>query len=296
MSDTTGSTTIRALRPVPAPEPLGNLSGTPATAYTHLSAHPDGITVAELALAAGLGRSTTGKALTTLESHGLAVRTPGGHDGPRRTPDRWHPAPAPAQDSGPASPPKATTAPTHLSPQNATEPADPAPQSPNTQDDAAHETLTLQPKTQTQTQTQAEAEAEAETQSCITGAEESRIEADPEEAMTPPNATPGAPATPEEPTEPTPLSAAAPQQPKPVPVGSTVRLAPGSLRQLVLAHLTAHPEEAFTATGVSRVLEKSSGAIANCLVKLAGLGIAEQVTERPRTYRIVPGGAERPQE
>ncbi|MGP3945517.1 MULTISPECIES: hypothetical protein [Streptomyces] len=55
---------------------------------------------------------------------------------------------------------------------------------------------------------------------------------------------------------------------------------------MVIGHLTAHPDEAFTATRISRIIEKSSGAIANALVTLTKQGIAEQVTERPRTYRI----------
>ncbi|MER6049073.1 hypothetical protein ABT168_16740 [Streptomyces sp. NPDC001793] len=64
------------------------------------------------------------------------------------------------------------------------------------------------------------------------------------------------------------------------------RLAPGALRQMVIDHLHAHPDEAFTATRISRIIEKSSGAIANALVKLAAAGIAEQVTDRPRTFRL----------
>ncbi|MER6145407.1 hypothetical protein ABT174_36190 [Streptomyces sparsogenes] len=55
---------------------------------------------------------------------------------------------------------------------------------------------------------------------------------------------------------------------------------------MVIDHLTAHPDEAFTATRISRVIAKSSGAIANALATLARQGIAEQVTERPRTYRL----------
>lgn len=70
------------------------------------------------------------------------------------------------------------------------------------------------------------------------------------------------------------------------PDGRKVRLAPGALRQMVIDHLSAHPEEAFTATRISRVIEKSSGAIANALVTLTKQGIAEQASEQPRTYRL----------
>ncbi|MFD8723911.1 hypothetical protein ACFV2H_39655 [Streptomyces sp. NPDC059629] len=68
--------------------------------------------------------------------------------------------------------------------------------------------------------------------------------------------------------------------------GEKKRLAPGALRHMVIDHLQAHPDEAFTATKISRVVEKSSGAIANALITLARQGIAEQVSERPRTYRL----------
>lgn len=54
---------------------------------------------------------------------------------------------------------------------------------------------------------------------------------------------------------------------------------------MVIDHLQGHPDEAFTATKISRKLEKSSGAIANALVALTQQGLAEQVTEKPRAYR-----------
>ncbi len=48
-----------------------------------------GRTAAEIAEAAGIGRSTANKALAALESEGRAHRKPGGRDGARRLPDRW---------------------------------------------------------------------------------------------------------------------------------------------------------------------------------------------------------------
>ncbi len=67
-----------------------------------LAAHP-GATVAELALACGLGQSTVGKALVALEAAGAAGRRPGVRDGARRLPDRWSSADATDVD-GTASP------------------------------------------------------------------------------------------------------------------------------------------------------------------------------------------------
>lgn len=73
--------------------------------------------------------------------------------------------------------------------------------------------------------------------------------------------------------------------------GEKQRLALGALRYLVFGHLHAHPCEASTATKSIRVIEKSSEAIAKALVTLAPLGIAEQVSERPRTCRpVTPEG------
>ncbi|MGH9127478.1 MAG: helix-turn-helix domain-containing protein [Acidimicrobiales bacterium] len=56
-----------------------------------LAAHP-GATAADLAEAAGIGRSTAAKALAALERHGGARRSAGGRDCARRIPDRWYPA------------------------------------------------------------------------------------------------------------------------------------------------------------------------------------------------------------
>lgn len=64
------------------------------------------------------------------------------------------------------------------------------------------------------------------------------------------------------------------------------RLAPGGLRQMVLDHLQAHPGEAFTATKISRVIDRSSGAIANALVTLTKQGLTENVSLQPLTYRL----------
>jgi hypothetical protein len=53
-----------------------------------LRSHPGG-TAAELAKAAGIGRSTAGKTLATLESQGRVTRQRGTPEGGKATPDRW---------------------------------------------------------------------------------------------------------------------------------------------------------------------------------------------------------------
>lgn len=68
-------------------------TGAAATAEAVLEAlgrHP-GTTVAELAEAAGISRSTASKALAALEAEGKVRRLPGGREGGRRRPDHWAP-------------------------------------------------------------------------------------------------------------------------------------------------------------------------------------------------------------
>jgi hypothetical protein len=67
--------------------------------------------------------------------------------------------------------------------------------------------------------------------------------------------------------------------------GATVRLGKGELRALVLKHLTAHPEEEFTASKVGKALNKSSGAVANVFDALVKTGEAEMTCEKPRRFR-----------
>ncbi|MFI5808610.1 hypothetical protein [Streptomyces sp. NPDC051561] len=283
----------RPLRAIPEPataaEPLSGLTGAPATLFTELTALTEPATTAALALAAGLGRSTAGKALVTLEEHGLATRIPGGHDGARRTPDRWQPAPTPATAEPlvaetavpPAALPEASSA------LDSDENADAAPPAPGTGSNASESPA---PESSTSTPTETPDTAHA---APPPGSEAS--EAPPAGPTTGPAAVQADTSVPG-PASPAPPAASAPVMPEPappaVPTGGK-RLAPGGLRQMVIDHLTAHPDEAFTATGISRVIDRSSGAIANALVTLTKQGFAEQVSERPRTYRhTTPGSSQ----
>ena len=60
---------------------------------------------------------------------------------------------------------------------------------------------------------------------------------------------------------------------------------PGGLRDKVLAHLGEHPDKEFTPHEIHKVLDHSSGAIANALDTLVKLGDAEVATEKPRRFR-----------
>ena len=67
---------------------------------------------------------------------------------------------------------------------------------------------------------------------------------------------------------------------------------PGGLRDKVLAHLVAHPEDEFTPHEIHKVNGHSSGAIANALETLVKLGQAEVATEKPRKFRLAAQPAE----
>ncbi|GIJ49761.1 hypothetical protein Val02_66470 [Virgisporangium aliadipatigenens] len=56
-----------------------------------LAEHPEGITTRDLATKAGIGASTTAKALAAMETAGTAVRTPGAVNGGRKSADLWQP-------------------------------------------------------------------------------------------------------------------------------------------------------------------------------------------------------------
>jgi DNA-binding IclR family transcriptional regulator len=66
------------------------------------------------------------------------------------------------------------------------------------------------------------------------------------------------------------------------------RLQPGELDGLVLEYLAKHGQDGpLGPTRVAKGLGRSSGAVANCLARLAAAGDARQVSERPRRYSPV---------
>ncbi|MGW1913233.1 hypothetical protein ACWCQS_21485 [Streptomyces sp. NPDC002076] len=278
------------LRAVPDPEPLAQLSVATGAVYAKLVTltDNDGATTVELALATGLGRSTTGKALVNLEEKGLAIRTPGGHDGPRRTPDRWRAAPAPWTSSSNAS-----------GTQEA-KPTDSEPSAPHTSESqASHTDPESAPAAATTTDSE-ESSTVDEASATIASVADAPHDTSHQDGKQPAeDVGNGADAHdigsndgPEPENAPEPARQASPEEPATAPataaiqMGERKRLAPGALRQMVIDHLRAHPDGAFTATKISRVIEKSSGAIANALDKLVKEGIAEQMSDRPRTYRM----------
>jgi DNA-binding IclR family transcriptional regulator len=73
-------------------------------------------------------------------------------------------------------------------------------------------------------------------------------------------------------------------KPEPTRARSTGgRLRPGELDNLVLDYLHKHSDP-LGPTAVARGLGRSSGAVGNCLARLAAAGRVRQVSERPRRY------------
>lgn len=286
MSTETG-TTMTPENTDPARDALAELPASCRAVRTELLTLTEPKASADIAQAAGLGRSTAGKALVILEKLGLAHRTPGGHDGPQRTPDLWQatateaeaPETAPAPDSQEATPDSSP---------------DMQETDPDTAPAADAETLDSEPTAATNDTVTASAPPPAVNDEPFTpdakaaGAPVPHTKPEGAQVAIPSPRTEVAPnpvLVPAPRTAPTPAPTPAADHAVTLAAVSQGRLAPGGLRQLVAEYLTSHPGEAFTATRISRAIDRSSGAIANALVTLAKQGLAEQVGDRPRTYR-----------
>lgn len=65
------------------------------------------------------------------------------------------------------------------------------------------------------------------------------------------------------------------------------RLRPGELDGFVLAYMRKHTDEApLTASAIGKGLNRSPGAVANCLARLTKEGKVRQAKKRPRAYAL----------
>lgn len=70
--------------------------------------------------------------------------------------------------------------------------------------------------------------------------------------------------------------------------GKKGRLGPGELDKLVLAYMRKHKEDApHTPSAIAKGIERSSGAVANCLGRLEGQKKVRLVKPKPREYELV---------
>jgi hypothetical protein len=66
------------------------------------------------------------------------------------------------------------------------------------------------------------------------------------------------------------------------------RLGPGELDKLVLGHMRQHKEKApHTASAIGKAIKRSSGAVANCLVRLEKQEKVRLAKPKPRSYKLV---------
>ena len=70
------------------------------------------------------------------------------------------------------------------------------------------------------------------------------------------------------------------------PSGDAGRLKPGELEPLVLDYLRKNADGSHSPTAVAKALERSSGAVANCLARLTAAKEVRQVSDKPRRYSI----------
>jgi spore coat polysaccharide biosynthesis protein SpsF (cytidylyltransferase family) len=67
--------------------------------------------------------------------------------------------------------------------------------------------------------------------------------------------------------------------------GARKRLRPGELDKLVVAYLKKHKADGpLTASAIGKGIECSSGAVANCLGRLAKARKVHQAKRKPRSY------------
>jgi DNA-binding IclR family transcriptional regulator len=72
-----------------------------------------------------------------------------------------------------------------------------------------------------------------------------------------------------------------------VTAAKSKRLRPGELDGLVLSYLAKHKDDGpLTATAISKGIERSAGAVSNCLARLAKEKKVRQAKKRPRAYVV----------
>jgi DNA-binding MarR family transcriptional regulator len=301
----------------------GRPAGAAGAVWDALNAAPGGATVSALAEASGTSRATVTKVLTALEEAGHAVRAPGEGTGRGRTPDVWAPvaptaptadtgtsdaAPAATADdaaTGTATTPDATTGPgTGTDADAATAPGVISPDMLATamqvlaeeadRRAAAAEALRKAQEEEAERRARVDAELRKAEQretarmiltdllSTVT-ATLAAIAADDDEQVTRGMEDIVRCAGSVRRTTRTTIGRTGSGTGAPRP--SSDRSAPSPLRPLVANHLNAYPDREFTPGEIAKVLDRSSGAVANALDTLVAWGEAVLTCERPRRFQ-----------
>ena len=283
------------------PQPPADTPALPPSTQAVLSQldTENGMTAAEVAESSGLGRSTVTKALSTLHEAGLAVRQDGGHEGSRPIAARWFAAPGTTEA---------------LAADDGTEDHTPEP-SREAADDGGAATAAQQVPDGAEDRDDEPAPAE-EYAAGNDAADSSPDEPTPNTApddeteLTMPAAAPalGGPG-PESGQANNELSDITEHDDQPMPpaaeAGSdpggdteaqgaatvaeaepgAVRLGKGELRAQVEAHLRENPDQTWTPTAISKILNRSAGAINNACVKLSEDETVRAFTDKPVRFQ-----------
>ncbi len=233
-------------------------------------------TAAQLALAAGIGRSTAGKILAAWVKDGTVTRTPGAAQGGRRVADRWaitetddQPIPN-ADNTDKCTPVDSTVEPVPEAADGETDTGanDDDPGEPVTGDQPAELPIASTDTGEAITQPIAEDPARSIGQP----AQQSTMDEMESFPATPPSGAPDG--TRHE-----------------VPAGQPVkapRLGKGALRGMVEDFLTEHPSEEFSPNKIGKQLNRSAGAVFNALEKLVAGGWAVRTSDAPKRYTAKP--------
>ncbi|MEV5832832.1 hypothetical protein [Nocardia sp. NPDC052112] len=95
--------------------------------------------------------------------------------------------------------------------------------------------------------------------------------------------------TADEPADPAPVTPAPDDDPAATEQESVVRLPAGALRGQVEDFLRDHPNQEFSPHQIGKVLDRSSGAVHNALVKLTKDGTARQTSTAPKKFTLAEG-------
>lgn len=237
-----------------------------------------GTTAAELSDRAGLARSTVTKALAVLLDQGVAVRREGGHEGARRIADRWFAAPASTLPPVAADPDRAEAQSDADAPSGDGEPA--------TVDTGDSGT---EPNGETTEDGDIGGSgAQAPALEGGSGSEHADVGSDTADAEVSADGPGDASLIAVGERGPGDVGGAAKSETAPVASDEedgAPRLGKGELRAMVEAHLRENPDRAWTPTAISKVLNRSAGAINNAGVKLAESGSVLAFPDKPIRFQ-----------
>ncbi|TDD87359.1 hypothetical protein E1293_08105 [Actinomadura darangshiensis] len=310
MANTNTTETADTATTVPADGTADNRpTGAAGAVWDALNAAPDGATVTALAEASGVSRATVTKALTAFADAGRAVRAAGEGTGRGRTPDVWSPiAPTATTEAGDTTPPDpsddtatdTTTAPDTTAGTGVISPDTLATAMQVLSDEADRRAAAAESLRKAQDE---EAERRARVDAEMRKAEQretarviltdllstvtttlAAIAADDDERITSGMEDIARYAGSVRRTSRA-TTATRTGTGMRAPRAAGDRTAPTPLRPLVAGHLNAFPDLEFTPGEIAKVLDRSSGAVANALDTLVGRGEAVLTCERPRRFR-----------